>query len=228
MGLDGVELVMEVEEHFGVSITDEEAGDIRTVGDLLNLLEGRVAKREASACLTLPWFLKLRGLVREAASDRTLRFRTGDTLVQVLSGRQRRRLWKGLSQLLRTTPTPLRRPQGLRVAFGLLALTWLVVGFVGFTQGSGPSLVTHLALGAALIAVYLATEPLRSYPPEGYKTFGEITRRLVGLEAATIGFPAQDPSLLLEELSLIISEQLGVERDEVVPEARFVEDLNLE
>ncbi len=34
MGLQGVELLMKVEEHFGVSITDEDAATLMVVGDL--------------------------------------------------------------------------------------------------------------------------------------------------------------------------------------------------
>lgn len=37
MGLDGVELVMECEEHFRIKITDDQAGAVHTVGDLQDL-----------------------------------------------------------------------------------------------------------------------------------------------------------------------------------------------
>ena len=37
--LDHVELVMEMEEEFHVEVTDESAEDIKTVGDLMDLIE---------------------------------------------------------------------------------------------------------------------------------------------------------------------------------------------
>lgn len=227
MGLDSVELVIEVEERFDVTISDEEAGAIRTVGDLLELVDQRVKRRQSTTCLSLGWFLKLRSTTRDAASDPALRIRTGDKLIEVLTGRQRSDLWDRLSKQFDTSLPFLRRPKVFGVTFGMLALAWLIVGFVGVANGSYSALLSYLACGGGLLVVFLATEPLRTYPPLGYETFGEITRRLVGLEALTVGFPAGDRSLLLEELASIVSEQLGVERDEVVPEARFVEDLNI-
>lgn len=38
--LDEIEFVMAVEEEFGVDITDEEAEQLQTVGDVVTLMEG--------------------------------------------------------------------------------------------------------------------------------------------------------------------------------------------
>jgi len=38
MGLDGVELIMDVEKRFDIRLTDEEVGNIRTVGELTDLV----------------------------------------------------------------------------------------------------------------------------------------------------------------------------------------------
>jgi acyl carrier protein len=41
MGLDSVELLLMVEEEFEVSITDQEAGDLFTVGDLVDMVTAK-------------------------------------------------------------------------------------------------------------------------------------------------------------------------------------------
>ncbi len=40
--LDAVELIMNVEDEFEISITDEEATDIKTVGQLVKFVEGKI------------------------------------------------------------------------------------------------------------------------------------------------------------------------------------------
>jgi hypothetical protein len=42
MGLDAVEIVLRVEELFGIEISDEEAASVRTVGDLYELICARL------------------------------------------------------------------------------------------------------------------------------------------------------------------------------------------
>lgn len=39
--LDVVELLMSLEEEYGISVSDDEAGAIRTVGDIVKLVDGK-------------------------------------------------------------------------------------------------------------------------------------------------------------------------------------------
>ena len=39
--LDGVEVIMELEEVFGFEISDEEADQLKTVGDVIKYIEGK-------------------------------------------------------------------------------------------------------------------------------------------------------------------------------------------
>jgi acyl carrier protein len=60
MGLDSVELVIAIEEEFGVDIPDKEAETMVTVGDVFEWLKVRIASSEPIACLTQKVFYKLR------------------------------------------------------------------------------------------------------------------------------------------------------------------------
>ena len=53
MGLDGDELVMEVEAHFGITIQESTAERVRTVGDLVALVYERISVANASHCPSL-------------------------------------------------------------------------------------------------------------------------------------------------------------------------------
>lgn len=52
MGLDGVELIMAVEEKFGISISDDEAQRMLTVGDMKRLVQAKLDVTDSAGCLT--------------------------------------------------------------------------------------------------------------------------------------------------------------------------------
>jgi len=52
MGLDLVEMIMSVEEHFGVSIPDAEASKLRTTRDIVDYLSGQLIDRESHTSWT--------------------------------------------------------------------------------------------------------------------------------------------------------------------------------
>jgi hypothetical protein len=60
MGLDAVELVMAVEEKFGITISDEEATNALTVGDLKRLVQAKLKLTDTEGCLTQRAFHLLR------------------------------------------------------------------------------------------------------------------------------------------------------------------------
>jgi hypothetical protein len=60
MGLDGVEIVMAVEQDFGIQIEDSEAEQILTPGQLIDLVMSKVATTTTDICLTHRSFNLLR------------------------------------------------------------------------------------------------------------------------------------------------------------------------
>ncbi len=53
MGLDGVEIIMSLEETFGLELSDEETGNCHTAGDITRLIQSKLnVDQGQSACLS--------------------------------------------------------------------------------------------------------------------------------------------------------------------------------
>ncbi len=231
MGLDTVELVMEVEESFGVSIPNDRACEMRTVGDLYSFLldETRDPTRDLHSCLTASTFYALRrGLAAHLDGARSLRPSSG--VDATLPRRERRTLWRRLSGEMGLRFPRLRRPPWLVLACSLIVWVATTVTFVFLAPRWGPELATVLALlmlvlTAALMVVLSA--PFAVYPASSFQTYRGLVSQLVALNYAKLSERHQswNPTDVWIVLQLIIVEQLGVKKEEVTPEANFAYDL---
>ena len=227
MGLDAVELVMDVEDRFGITIRDTEANGIRTVGDLVALIRTRIISAKSLACPTLPAFLTLRRAVREIVNDNTFRMRPRDRVDSLLPPHLCRELWRRLAHMLGTQPSSLRRPPTLRKVLAASSIG-LLLSAIAVAAIDWQILPLTLFVAAVLIfLLYFATSPCCTVPPSGWVTMGDLTRRIVGTTAATTDLQLDDDEAVLRELQPIVASSLGVDATEVVPAARFVEDLGM-
>ena len=229
MGLDGIELVMEVEDEFGITIPDSDMEEMRTVGDLVAICFDRINATTTERCPSLPCFFSLRRLVREVLNEPELKIRPRDKVEDYLQVSDRKSLWRRLPELLESTPRELRRPPWLRKTLVLTVLAFplvLIAAFPLLWAAEILVLVLFATFGFG-IALNLLTIRFRTETPDGYDTFGDITKRIIGLKIATNPPENVDYENVFLIVKRIVVEQLGVEFEEVVPEARFVEDLGV-
>ncbi len=225
MGLDAVEIVMDVEDHFGIVVDDDEAGRIRTVGDLVALIRLRVEATSSSPCSSLPAFLSLRRLVRDVVGDDWMRIRPSQSIVDRLSRTSRRQLWRRLPELLGTSPPALRCPQTIR-AMQILLSTHLIVAAIEIASIDWAMLpLTLFVAGALILLLHLASSPLRTIPRDDMATLGDLTGIIVGRTTATTDLDLPDDAAILDELRPIVADVLGIDRGKVVLDARLWEDL---
>ncbi len=228
MGLDAVVLLMDVEDHFGITIRDSELEPFRTVGDMVTFIQSRLETARESPCLTLPLFLRLRHVVREIAGEERLRIRPNELVERRLSASGRRLLWKRLPSLLDSPPRDLRRPTWLRWLMAAVTIPPLVASVL-LALSIDPSILPlpFAVAGLVILVLLWVTKPLCSVPPDGWRTFGEITLHLVGTRAATKQLNLRTEDEILTELRPLIASTLGVKPAEVVFNARFIEDLGM-
>jgi len=217
---------MDVEEQFGITITDDEAVNIRTVGDLQRLVHSRFAASKDGVCYSLPAFLEVRRRTRETAGNSALRIKPSTPIVAILPGAGRRELWRRMEECCSMYPMTLRRPRWLRRLLALLAIAALGAGL--YTARIDVAFLPLGILSAFFIVGIsdLATKRLQHVPPSECWTFGQLSQRLIGFNTAAM------PELSVEEVDericKIIVDTLGVDADEVIPSARFVEDLQMQ
>lgn len=227
MGLDGYELVMEVEDEFGITISDAEMIELRTVGDLVDLCLNRITAAQQKDCVLLPSHRSLQTLVRDVLGDPEFKMHSKDKLEQHLNVKQLRALWARLPKLLKTSPQQLRRPLWMRRTLISLVLCLPIALLFALPRQLEFLVLAWFATVGFGICLHLATDGMRSVPPDGYATFGEITKRIVGAKVATTPPLNSDYESVFASVKQMVVSQLGVEEDEVHREARFVEDLGV-
>ena len=220
MGLDGVELIMAVEDEFKIAIPNSDAEQCVTVGKLVDLVHSRLRQSAEAPCASQHGFYIVRrqlmnvlGLTRSQIKPET---RLGD-----LIGREdRRKCWQELVASItdkKTRLPSLVRPKWVTVLLLVLAVA-TCLGLVVFT-----CFPFALALGTAvlvsIIGVYL-TVPLQREFPDRYSQVRDLVQFVTTLDSGT-----WSKEEVFQKVRAITVEQLGVKESQVTLEANFVKDL---
>jgi len=212
MGMDGVEILMEVEEAFGVEISDAEAERMETPRDLIDCVMQRLGTTATATCLTQRAFhLVRRALMRQLPVTRK-QVRPTERMAALVPKEQRAALVERLSQEWGAGPLPaLGRPRWLVwVLSAFSAATGL--GSVAILRRYAPLenwgvllLLGGMATAVMAFLAWAATERARSeFSPE----------------VATVGGVAQ--WLLAHKPDLAQPGQKGWTRDQVAARVREI------
>lgn len=231
MGLDGVELVMAVEDAFSISINDADAAKLLTPRLLTDYVLSKVTTTSATVCLTQRAFnLLRRSLLRHGGWKRSEI--TPDTRLPVLFPKKLRRdvIQKVITDL------EIKRPPEFvladRVNVLLLVGPVLAGATVVYCAGQamhsiGIWIFIGVALATAGVAVRL-TRPLRTEFPKNLQTVGDLAQWVMThksdlADATPTGWTREQITARVRDL---IVEQLGVKPD-FSEDANFVKDLGV-
>jgi acyl carrier protein len=232
MGLDTVELVIEVEEMFGIAIPDADAESIATVGALHRYIVAKLgldaSPRPGSRCPSQAAFHRLRRALVEGLGVERSRVRPASPMETLIAARRRKAAWAHLERALGFPLPRLVRPAGL--VNGLTVWVMVAVLAIAIFESSvrvpveGVA-VSILGLGIALTALAAwLTVPFATAKPPACAT----VRDAVGVALFRDPSAIRDdigPDAVWTVLRTIIVEQLGVRPEDLVEDASFVDDL---
>ena len=236
MGLDGVELAMEVEDTFEIEIADDDYADIRTVGDFHQyILRQLKAQRDLQlahpTCPSVPPFLATRKVLGSLLTVQRNQLRPRTQLDQIIPRDRRRTIWNRFQSLTNIKLPPLILPKALRSIVAIMAaITFaaLTFGMLYFIGPYGLILAFMTSLGIWYF-LYTSTRPLAVAFPSDCRTISDVVRF-----ARPPQYPPQQSTPIStnsdeiwKRLVQIIVDVLGVKESEVSPSTRFIEDLRV-
>ncbi|MCC6661477.1 MAG: hypothetical protein IT437_11390 [Phycisphaerales bacterium] len=231
--MDSVELVMEVEDHFKVTLPDSECSLVRTVADLAGLVISKLP-RESGKCPTATRFFQVRDHVLETAGLPPRALRPKTKLEVVFPRRRRRAMWAMLRGRDPIIPRLVASPavdQAFLWLSGVGLFAWLLASAAtwGAAGGVAAVLMGMVALIAGGSLTAFAYSRLAVCFPEGCVTVGDLVRQTLPPQIPTErGRRLAAEQAVLQKVREIIAEQLGLKLDEVRPESRFIEDLRMD
>ncbi|MGB4065555.1 MAG: hypothetical protein WBK19_17160 [Azonexus sp.] len=227
MGLDTVELLLNVEECFGVAITDESAAKLATPRQLANHVAKLLAAQSpegssagASTCLNQRAFYRLRRtFIAETWLSRNALRPT--TPLATLFPDQRTASWRRLRRTLAALDLP-----RLTVTTPISALAQIVITSLSALLAAYLALSPWAILAAAFAGWFLSLalcDRLGTQFPSGLNTLGDLVPYI----------PVEPPIVwregeILQQVCLLTARQSGLSLEQVNPDAHFVHDLGLD
>lgn len=237
MGLDTVELVMEIEEEFGVSLPDSEASQIETVGQVWRFLLNKTTGWQMSGvCLSAATFYTLRRGTQCLGIQQKL---CPDTAIEeFLPKGDERHFWQRLAQATGLTLPPLRCPKWITaLSYAAIAVAWSIwICCVWKILEAGLS-DEHLAIGIAVFSLLgfaasaiwrmTITRNHSRLPPAGCQSIRHLVAQTMESNRyqLELRYRGETERAVWEKLRTIVSEQLGVEPENINPDSHFVKDL---
>jgi hypothetical protein len=228
MGLDAVELVMEVEDQFDIAIPDKAACELVSVGDLYKYILTQRNRPLARGCCTASAFYQLRRCLVERYHLDKRSIRPTTDLASLIPREQRFLEWEALQKTCSLAMPGLGWPAAAEMslmtlyllvipaAIIVVSVTMLPVGWLLGVLG----MVLWLVVGSSLLTRmdrWLA----RELPAA---TVGEAAKRIVGLNCDyfTSG-EADDPNVVWLRVASLTAEHYGLDFERVSHETTFAE-----
>lgn len=229
MGLDSVELILEAEESFGISLADEEMGRIVTVGQFYDAIVRELPHPKTKLCLSAVTFHKLRQTILGVTGRQREEVRPKSQLEVLVPRRRRRAMWKKMRQLSGLRFPRLCLPMWCVPVILACIAAVEAVGVLVFDWPLNWVLVVP-AFTTLLLAYGIADALFGVELPNHFQTVGELTKAVLAKNFATLSaeLANYDCNEVWESVRILVADQLGVHMAKVTKESRFAADLGMD
>lgn len=218
MGLDLVEIVMDVEDEFRLDLPDAECERCETVGQFADLVHSRLRRSQEERCPSQHGFYIVRKALMKHLGLARAEVRRDTRLEAIFPRKRRRAAWMKVATDLtesRKPPDILVRPRSLKIILNLTVVATAV--------GTGLAIGWWAGIGAALVLAILAevlTRGCRVEFPTKLSTVGDSVRLVTTLDS---GIWTKEQ--VLGKIQVIAADNLGLKPEQITPNSHWVKDL---
>jgi acyl carrier protein len=233
MGLDSVEILVNVENAFGITISNYEAEKIATVRDIHNLVWRTLQGRQSMRCKTQQLYYKIRYILATKFNVPKDAIELDASLNEIFSATNRRLLYRKLEKEMQLQLPPLVLPFGwvtvLRITGGVLIIGTLVISLVMVNRLNYSRWLYLLPVLGILLTNFFSNllDAVRTvFWPD---LLSDFTREVLKLNYSTLiqenGANQKEVEQVIDH---IIADIAGVDIKEVTPEKHLGNDLGID
>ena len=233
MGLDSVEILMEVENVFGIQIPNKIAEKIITVGDFQNVVWELVKGRESNKCTSQSLFYKLRESFSNQFEIPKSSINLETKLNNIIPGDNRRKFWFSIasSNELRFPELVLQKPYskfltaiGVSTIGGGLITSLILINFFNTTKWT--LLIPLAGIVFTILVSRLFNFKRTEFNPNNFRDFINqvLTLNYTSL-SIEVGVNRKEVEMVITQ---IIADKSGLDLKEVTPEKKICDDLGID
>ncbi|MFN3488739.1 MAG: hypothetical protein ACK4YV_06385 [Emticicia sp.] len=233
MGLDSVELLVKIEKTFGISISDYEAEEIETVGELHNTVWGKLDHKNKEKCISQLLFYKIRQYVFDNFKFKRNNFLLTTNLNDIFPKENRKEFYSEFSQNLNLEVPNLTLNESwnkfleyfgmITILGGLLISTILIIVF-DYTKWS---LVTPILGGILTTIISKKLEPLRTTINPSFVL--DFIPKIVSLNYSTLSQKTGINRIEMESIiNHLIADAAGIEVNLITSNKKICHDLGID
>jgi acyl carrier protein len=233
MGLDSVEILVKVENTFGINIPDQEAEKIRTVGDFHNCVWKHLQGKYSDRCESQSLFYKLRQSVADTFNFPKQAFRSETALDKIFPHNNRRKVYLSFAHAnnLELPDLVLTKPWSIFLSsFGMATIVGgliLAVVLINFFEYSNWMLLIPAGGIAMTILLSNILEPFRTNIKPG--NVKEFVKEVLSMNYAKLikenGVNRTEVEIVINH---ILADMSGLELKEITPEKNIHNDLGID
>ena len=233
MGLDSVEIVMEVERAFGISIPDKEAEKIITVGDFHEAVWNHLDRKVSNKCKSQVLFYKLRQSFTDTYDFPKQHLKIDSLLNEIFPELNRRKLYVDFaeSNQLKFPPLVLKEPwSGILTYFGFITIvggllfSLILINLFDYTKWQ------LLIPSAGILFTYLLSKlfgPKRTVIEPA--TIRDFIQQIVAMNYSTlVDINGSNRKEVVSVVNYIIAFKAGIDLAEITPEKKICDDLGID